>query len=494
MKFLQDPRPWKGIDPTSSGPLNSYPISILLGMGFKPSYLMAHVLAAVLVSVQVLLSYLVFLRIGSKITALLGAISMVLFYGDTVSPDFLHYSSELFPALMLILGFYSFLVWSQDFPSRSESHQQLLLFLGGLVLGMAPWFKIQAAPIAAVLGLVIFTATLFLGSRSLSLRQRTLQTIVLCSGALLPTVIMLAVLIACGSLRDFWNSYILENLFWAGPLTVKQLIDHCVYFFAQSHAQQLLNIFGFAFVLFLLSVLRSQAPWLPTAAHRWIFAGILAYTGAALFAVCRPAKIFDHHTQFLIFPVTCLAVTLASPNTDWPAGEQSRSRRLYTMLFSIIVLGGLAVFSAYQARSSQSFYASNPRLKTNERLADMVGVIQKTRSVKSLAIWGWTPGVYVLTGIPPATRDAVAALVITKSPLQPYFRSRFLADLRSSMPDLFIDSATPNAFMWDWTKDDGYESDEELKKFIQDNYTLVAEVTLVRGARPVRYFAKRTAP
>src|SRR6266849_5084250 len=93
MKFLQDPRPWKAVDPTTCGPLTSYPISILLWMGFKPSYLMAHALAAVLVSVQVLLSYLVFLRIGSRITALLGAISMVLFYGDTVSADFLHYSS-----------------------------------------------------------------------------------------------------------------------------------------------------------------------------------------------------------------------------------------------------------------------------------------------------------------------------------------------------------------------------------------------------------------
>ncbi len=108
-----------------------------------------------------------------------------------------------------------------------------------------------------------------------------------------------------------------------------------------------------------------------------------------------------------------------------------------------------------------------------------------------MAIWGWSPGVYVLTGIPPATRDAVGAFVITKGPLRPYFRKRFVADLRDSMPDLFIDSVTSNVPTLNWTTDDGYESDEDLKKFIQNNYTLIAEVTLVRDARPVRFFAKR---
>ncbi len=157
MKFFQDPRPWKAIDPGTSGPLNSYPISILLWLGFKPNYIVVHVLATVLVCLQVLLSYLIFLRLGSKIAAILGAISMVLLYGATINSNLLHYSSELFPVLLLILGFYGFLAWAQDSPSRSESHcQPLLLFSSGLALGAAPWFKIQASPIVAALGLIVF--------------------------------------------------------------------------------------------------------------------------------------------------------------------------------------------------------------------------------------------------------------------------------------------------------------------------------------------------
>jgi hypothetical protein len=67
------------LDPRASAPLNSYPITILLWMGLRPTYVLAHALATVLVSLQVLLSYLIFLRLGSRVAALLGAVSIVSF-------------------------------------------------------------------------------------------------------------------------------------------------------------------------------------------------------------------------------------------------------------------------------------------------------------------------------------------------------------------------------------------------------------------------------
>ena len=36
-----------------------------------------------------------------------------------------------------------------------------------------------------------------------------------------------------------------------------------------------------------------------------------------------------------------------------------------------------------------------------------------------------------------------------------------------------------------WTENDGYESDPQLQKFIEDNYILVDELTLVKGAKPI---------
>jgi hypothetical protein len=100
--------------------------------------------------------------------------------------------------------------------------------------------------------------------------------------------------------------------------------------------------------------------------------------------------------------------------------------------------------------------------------------------------------VYVLTGIPPATRDAVGFFVISPGPLQQYFRARFVGDLREKSPDLFIDAVAPDAQMWvNWTENDGYESDPQLRKFVEDSYSLVGQLKLVKGAKPVRFFARR---
>jgi len=486
MKFAQDPRPWKSVDSTTSGPLNSYPIAILLWMGFRPSYPLAHVVATVLVCLQLLVSYLIFLRLGSRMAALVGAILIVLFYGNTLNPDFLHYSSELFPILMLILGFYCFLACSEKASLHNEPNGQVwLLFLMGFLLGTVPWFKLQAGPIGAAVGLMSLMASLHLGDHGG--RERVMRAAALCAGGFLPTVIMLAVLIQCGSLRDFWTSYILENLIWAGPVDLRQLAHHCAHVLTRSHL--LLNVFGLASVLFLLDILRRKTAWISTTSSRWIFATMLAYAGGALVAVFRPNYEFDHYLQLLIFPLSCLIVMSAAPLI----GGQPGSEGLRTRWISIVLLGALTFFCA---RRALDFHRSLGRISwphSDNRIANMVGAIQKTRPVKSLAIWGWTPGVYVRTGIPPATRDSVAAYVITKGPLQPYFHNRFLEDLRDSGADLFIDSATPNAFMWNWTRDDGYESDPELKKFIQENYTLVAEVRLAKRERPVRFLAKATA-
>jgi hypothetical protein len=129
---------------------------------------------------------------------------------------------------------------------------------------------------------------------------------------------------------------------------------------------------------------------------------------------------------------------------------------------------------------------------SNDRIAAVIAQVQKTRPVRSLAIWGWAPGVYVLTGIPPATRDSVGHFIISAGPMQQYFRSRFLQDLSRNPPDLFIDAVATDAFKWpEWAAADGYESDPSLRKFIDENYVLVYELKSTRDAKPVRFFARK---
>ena len=131
----------------------------------------------------------------------------------------------------------------------------------------------------------------------------------------------------------------------------------------------------------------------------------------------------------------------------------------------------------------------------NTRIAAVVKEEHQRQPVRSLAIWGYTPGVYVQTGLVPATRDAVAAYAIIKGPYQEYFRERFLKDLDHSKPEMFVDTVTSGAFLWpEWTEEDGYESYSDLRDFIAEYYVPVRALELGLNQRPVQFFRLRPVP
>ena len=133
-----------------------------------------------------------------------------------------------------------------------------------------------------------------------------------------------------------------------------------------------------------------------------------------------------------------------------------------------------------------------PQMDLNDKLGAVIGKIRPSHPVRSLAIWGWAPSVYVLTGLPPAVRDVCnQAGVRTQPDLLGYYRHRFVRDMRSALPDLFIDAVAPGQILWNWKESDRYESNPELKNYIDDNYVLVDQLALVPGAKPVRFFARR---
>jgi hypothetical protein len=187
------------------------------------------------------------------------------------------------------------------------------------------------------------------------------------------------------------------------------------------------------------------------------------YGGAALFTVSRPLTSFPHYTIFLLHPTTYLGAWLLSRELSLlNATRQARLEIIYRLMMSAVAT---ILLTQVVPRIEGVRRLSPPPPDSNERIAGVIQNLKSTRAVTSLAIWGWAPGVYGLSGMPPATRDAIGHFVISEGPLQGYFRKRFVGDLRSKMPDLFIDAVAPGAFMWFWKASDGYESDPELRSF-----------------------------
>lgn len=488
MKFLVDPRPWIAGDGATIGPLNSYFLSVFL-LIFHPGYVMLHAVATLLVGLQLLLAYQTLRLVVPEKMAALGSLLVGLVYSVGGS-DYGHYSSELLPATLLGFGFFSLVVKLKRLFDKRRFQGPILMFLAGLSIGSAPWAKSQAAPVAGALGLVLLAAIVF-HRRRVSLPapsvSRALKAAALCLGAILPTAIILTIVVTIGAVNDFWCSYILNTLAYAGPLSWSTMVRHGFGLLLFTPLNQLLM-----FSLVGTSLLALRTPnnwsWAPRSKDHWVFTGLLTYVGAAFLAASRPHYSFRHHGVFLVLPLTYLAVLLLSHSLDSLIGAQGPLAKWRKGLVVAVLGANIALYAAWGFHQVH-WIVSRPTWDSNEKIAAVIHDVQQTRSVRSLAIWGWMPGVYVLTRMPPATRDSIAQFIILQGPFQYYFRTRFLGDLRKNPPDLFLDAAVPGTF-GEWTGNDGYESDPELRKFVNENYSLAAELSLVPNARPVRFFVR----
>src|SRR5262249_9522222 len=94
MRFLAHPIPWRDVDGTTSGPLNSLLLSVVLWFGAPASWETARL---VLFAANCGVALFVYLSVRRFLTApesQFVLMPLVLFYGFAASMDFTHYSSE----------------------------------------------------------------------------------------------------------------------------------------------------------------------------------------------------------------------------------------------------------------------------------------------------------------------------------------------------------------------------------------------------------------
>lgn len=304
---------------------------------------------------------------------------------------------------------------------------------------------------------------------------------------------MLVVLAKTGAILDFWNSYIRAAVAYTGPFGLRSMIENFLLLTLVWPLRQPLEVILLGLGLLvrgcrngdLLALLQNR---------KSAAIGVGAYLASALFVACRPPYSFSTYAIFLVAPLTFL-VSAPIRNFSGIKDLVKRGQPRHWVIFSLVVLSACMTFDT--ARYANMVHAIMSHrwavVDSNERMAEVVHQIRQKHPLRKIAIWGAAPGVYVLTGMLPGTRDSVAYNQVSQGPLQNYFQARFLGDLRQSQAELFIDAVAPNVFMWrGWTENDGYESDPQLRSYIDGNYHLVATLTLVPGAKPVRFYLRRT--
>jgi hypothetical protein len=499
LKFRADPVPWRSVDTTTSGPLNSYalvPVSLLASHRYE----WLHIMASLLVCLQVLVAYRTLLRLVPKNVAAGGALALVLCFGLAARPNYLHegnsayvhYSSELVAALLLTLGFHCFVVWLDGVRDGSRAATSLPLILSGVTLGAAPWGKLQALPISGVLGIVFLIDIWRAGNA-----RRLQRAIAFLIAAAAPSGAMLGIVYSGGAIADFWYAYVVGNLSYAGQEPWSTTLFDALRAFVYAQVRPIFCITAAAAGLFGYGRLTRKGR---AADSRWSWelTRSLLYAAAALFAVCRPARFFPHYTVFLLVPLTYVAATLASRGIAMLRGRGEPVPRLLLAGGTAMALLICAVYGVNAIRYARFLPHAvedirHPQADANAKIVAVVHQLDKLQPVRSISIWGWTAGVYVLTGIPPATRDATNGTFAftSKSMPQAYYWKRYAADVRAAKPDLFIDSTAGGTFWLTGTEHHNYEANEDLKQLIDREYIPVAELALKPLATPVRFYRRR---
>jgi hypothetical protein len=499
MRLLSHPVPWRDMDSTTSGPLNTMWLTLPMCFGAPSNWQTARWVLWASTCLTLFLLYLTLRCFGTRAETQFALLPTVFFYALSDSADFVHYNTEALSVLLLSAGFYLLArEWTGDRPSQPR------LFLLGLAAGSVTFAKLQAAPLAAFLVMVgLAQIAVYQRKAGRLWKERWREPLALCAGAATVPCLILGVVTVYGALGDFWKSYILAASYYVKePVVFRQ--PWRTLFLGYSDATPYLvgTLAALGSLLWACAASRVRLP------GRLFWPLIVMLADAVLTTGCLliSGKPFWHYLILYVPPLgllcglaffagkTKLAVQGESSVRSAPKGRAQAASEpgplrtpfsftLWLLVFSLSV-------AAIQFQRVPSFLRMTRYYsKTHTRksaLADFVSRVSQRGD--SMSVWGWVPAYYIETGLSPATRDAVSHYLMSPGPYQSYFRNRYLEDLEQTRPVAFVDAVAQGAFLGPSGKAEKHEGFPELAKFIDENYSLWVDIKLVEGDSPVRLY------
>ena len=459
-----DPVFWRAVNGGTAGPLDFFALWPAGWICGGETYLAARLTALVLLASSLILVHqCMALVLGSRVARIAG-LGAVCFEALTNASDFLHYSTELLPGALLAAAAYAATRrWaSPGGPWWSG--------LGGLMLGAVPFGKLQAAPLAAVLGLCWLWAEIRAKGPD-PVRHRAY----LVAGAVIPATLFACQLTIAGEWPSFITSYLLYNLNYAAAGssafrdTMLEMLKRSLTGDSLLHWWLPGNLVWLALMLRLRPVADRV-----TRIFSWtVFAAWLI----SLASIVSPGRPLLHYWQLLMAPGSLLlgAMTAQLLSTSPP-----RWRSPERWLVALCVSGVVGAMLIHRAQYPNPFVRGFSYFRQHPRTELAAHVAAHARPGESIAIWGWSNNVYVETGLRQATRDPHIGGLVETGPLREYFRERYLVDLKHSKPALFLDSVGPASLFYvasQFAHDRDYP---DLAAVIRANYVLVEEFSEAR--------------
>ncbi len=461
LTLRHDPMFWRSVDGGTAGPLDYY---ALLPAAFFPgtsSYAVTRLIATLVIWGMLVAAGETIALVANRTVARVAVLPALAFEALTTSPELVHYSTELVPGLLLAMAVLAFV-------RQSIQHSRRNLWTAALLLGAIPFAKLQAAPIAAALGLLLVIHEIVSG--------RSRNAGLLFGIALLPTLLFTALVTVTGQAEHMLIPYFLQNTLYAqtGRLPLSQVV---LQLWEQSvtngyHALWLAGsaVFCVGTALFARNI--------PSRLRRYglAAAGLLAVT---ILCILSPGRPYHHYLNLLNLPVTLLlgvALTLAL---------QSRPTRpnsgpiLPLSLFLICTLLPLLALRASPRPDPYEYYNTTVSARGPAHLELVAAIHGLSSPGESLGLWGWRSSLYVETGLYQATRLAHTESLLVGGPWQKFYLHRYYDDLVAAAPSVFVDAVGPGNFRFD-NRAMGHEIYPLLRDWLRTHYRYVGEWDGVR--------------
>lgn len=457
-----DPVFWRSVDGTTAGPLDSYFLTLpgLLGLPFD--YITAHLMAFGLVAVCLWLLVKTARLWFGEMPARLAVLPLVFMLGLTQNGDFLHYNSEL---IALVLLSWSYYLYAAQLTQKRPVVWRIALV--GLLLGMVPFGKLQAVPMAAVVGL--FVAVDILRRRNLTVLTKVGQVALL--GVCAATFSLFVVFLTWvnGVYDDFVTFYILGNFQYASNTNQLQSLLALPSFFQKgSEFDWLVKLTVGVWVVGFILALRRNTRFTHTT---WQIGGfVLLLLAGTLFAITRTGSGYVHYLYFLTGPL------LFGLAYGWQQllAEERFGRWITIGAINVFLL--LFGIQALLNRLSQE----GPPLNSypSDRQDGWVlqpspvskKIAQYARPGEKLVVWGWRCDYYVQAQMPQGVAENHSIRSAFAHPLLATYQRRYVRDFIRSFPPVFVDAVGSQNLWMTNRKTQGHELIKPLGQFVAAHY------------------------
>ena len=461
MKARFDWIPWRGFDAGSSGPLNCDILALPALFGAHMGFFSARVTGLCLIAGAICTLYYTVKWIYGAGVARLSIVPPVLLFALTKTADFVHYSSEHLSIFLTTAALAAAAYLARGMGSKSS--RLIVCAIGGLCLGSTPFAKLQASPIGLAV-LASLAVALFITSPRFSIDKR-LEVFVLVAALLAVPVAIVISLYATGTLMDAVIPYYIMSLDYIGsrpPVGIS-------YFFLSADDYTVFLTCSLVVILAAGGLLYSRIQF--DRILVWAAMSSILLFLASFFAIYQAHRPFPHYLLFSVVPVSsCVANVLGL--VRYPDGQTGRGmlvRGLFVVFF-LIPLGITPLESSYDFNSKAIV----------SKRSGAVAISRYAKPGDRMVVWGWRPEYYVQTKTIMSVRDPSIERLLLQTPYREYFRERFMSDLRTHPPLVFVDGVAPRAFAYRDRAKDGIESFPALEAFVREHYTEREEIAKVR--------------